>query len=196
MPAQRNTMSYEWNMMSFCSYFLKQLFSHLPLGSLNAFVSWARYREGVQKAKMWALVFWDSREQVFFPMLLLVVFLLQESGPLGQKSMSPWNPVMSSWKTRWANSPSQWWQVSFLRTSGTTGPSWLTQSHTVVCVHGFRVTGNNDCGANSDKIVSQRVSSVVESSMVYACWKKSVQSYATQDLVLHVVLQNYAQGGM
>lgn len=106
MPAQRNTMSYEWNVMSFCSYFLKQLFSQLPLGSLNAFVSWARYRKGMQKAKLWALLFWDSLEQVFFPMHLLV-FLLQESGPVGQKSMSPWNAVMSSWKTRWVNSPTR-----------------------------------------------------------------------------------------
>lgn len=57
--------------------------------------------------------------------LHLVLFFLQDSDSLGQKSLSPWNTDMSSWETRWVSSLSWWCEVGFLGTSGTTGPSEL-----------------------------------------------------------------------
>lgn len=148
----------------FPSYVFKQLSSHL-LSNLNMLVSWAKNRKSVQKAKTWALLLSALTWKGFIPNASNpVLFLLQESHPLGQKPTSPRNTTTSSWRQHGqilppndAKSVSSECQVQLDHVA------WSPRPH-CCSVYRFRVSGNDDYGADSDKIVFQGVSSVVEAA--------------------------------
>lgn len=79
------------------------------------------------------------------------------------------------------NSPSWGCRISVLRTSDAAGPSELSPK---VHLSGFMVTGNDDCGVNSYKIVFRGVSPMAESKLVPACWTKRVHVDVTQALAV------------
>ncbi|XP_031805111.1 uncharacterized protein LOC100927735 [Sarcophilus harrisii] len=66
------------------------------------------------------------------------------------------------------------------------------RNHIIIYIQGFR--GSKDCEENTDKIIFQGIASVVESTIIYACWNKRLHVYATQALGVNVALlsKNYA----
>lgn len=67
----------------------------------------------------------------------------------------------------------------------------------VVHIYLFRVLGNDDHKINPYKVMLLGTSAVVESSMVCACWNKTVNIDATQTWAVLMTLpaKNYALGG-
>lgn len=61
-----------------------------------------------------------------------------------------------------------------------------SRRHIIVYIQGF-VT-EEDCNKNEDKILFEGVSSLVENSVVYACWRKETHVFATFAQAVHVVL--------
>lgn len=188
MPAEGNTISCELDVISAPSDVFKPLSSHL-LNNLNMLVSWSKYRESVQRAKMWALLFRALTWKGFLPNASNpVLFLLQESDPLGQKPMFPRKTTChperpggqiippSEAKSVFSEHRVQWDHLA-----------WSPRSRCCLCpqVQGpgtWRLWG---------RLWQDHVSGGVfwgRNSMVYACWKKRVHSYATLALALHVVL--------
>ncbi|CAM9849191.1 unnamed protein product [Bubo scandiacus] len=61
-----------------------------------------------------------------------------------------------------------------------------SRKHVIIYIQGF-IT-KEDCNKNEDKILFEGVSSLVENSVVYACWKKEMHVFATFARAVHVVL--------
>ncbi|XP_031454950.1 uncharacterized protein LOC116232600 isoform X2 [Phasianus colchicus] len=61
-----------------------------------------------------------------------------------------------------------------------------SRKHIIIYIQGF-IT-QEDCNRNKDKILFEGVSSLVENDVVYACWKKEMQVFATFAQAVHVVL--------
>lgn len=61
-----------------------------------------------------------------------------------------------------------------------------SRKHIVIYIQGF--TTKEGCNKNEDKILFEGVSSLVENSVVYACWKKEMHVFATFAQAVHVVL--------
>ncbi|KAM6208075.1 uncharacterized protein WM294_002239 [Sarcoramphus papa] len=61
-----------------------------------------------------------------------------------------------------------------------------SRKHIIIYIQGF-VT-KEGCNKNEDKILFEGVSSLVENSVVYACWKKETHVFATFAQAVHVVL--------
>lgn len=61
-----------------------------------------------------------------------------------------------------------------------------SRKHIIIYIQGF-IT-KEGCNKNEDKILFEGVSSLVEDSVVYACWKKETQVFATFAQAVHVVL--------
>ncbi|XP_061845139.1 uncharacterized protein LOC133624800 isoform X3 [Colius striatus] len=61
-----------------------------------------------------------------------------------------------------------------------------SKKHIVIYIQGF--TTKESCNQNEDKILFEGVSSLVESSVVYACWEKEMHVFATFAQAVHVVL--------
>ncbi|XP_068796643.1 uncharacterized protein [Struthio camelus] len=68
--------------------------------------------------------------------------------------------------------------------------NWTIQAgsrkHIIIYIQGFMT--KEDCNKNEDKILFEGVSSLVEDSVVYACWKKEMHVFATFAEAVHVVL--------
>nr|XP_013051676.2 uncharacterized protein LOC106045621 isoform X2 [Anser cygnoides] len=60
------------------------------------------------------------------------------------------------------------------------------RKHIIIYIQGF--TTKEGCNKNEDKILFEGVSSLVENSVVYACWKKETHVFATFARAVHVVL--------
>ncbi|KAJ7396028.1 hypothetical protein BTVI_149010 [Pitangus sulphuratus] len=61
-----------------------------------------------------------------------------------------------------------------------------SRKHIIVYIQGFNT--KEDCNKNEDKILFEGVSSLVENSVVYSCWKKEMHVFATFAQAVHVVL--------
>ncbi|XP_058658360.1 uncharacterized protein LOC131556005 isoform X1 [Ammospiza caudacuta] len=61
-----------------------------------------------------------------------------------------------------------------------------SRKHIIIYIQGF-IT-KDACNKNEDKILFEGVSSLVENSVVYACWKKEMHVFATFAQAVHVVL--------
>ncbi|XP_065538274.1 uncharacterized protein LOC136015776 isoform X2 [Lathamus discolor] len=61
-----------------------------------------------------------------------------------------------------------------------------TRQHIIIYIQGF--VSEEGCNRNEDKILFEGVSSLVENSVVYACWKKETHAFATFARAVHVVL--------
>lgn len=61
-----------------------------------------------------------------------------------------------------------------------------SRKHIIIYIQGF-IT-KEGCNKNEDKILFEGVSSLVEDSVVYACWKKETHVFATFAQAVHVVL--------
>lgn len=61
-----------------------------------------------------------------------------------------------------------------------------SRKHIIIYIQGF-IT-EEACNENEDKILFEGVSSLAESSIVYACWKKEMHVFATFAQAVHVVL--------
>lgn len=61
-----------------------------------------------------------------------------------------------------------------------------SRKHIVIYIQGF--TTKEGCNKNEDKILFEGVSSLVENSVVYACWKKETHVFATFAQAVRVVL--------
>lgn len=61
-----------------------------------------------------------------------------------------------------------------------------SRRHILIYIQGF--TTKEACDKNEDKILFEGVSSLVESSVVYACWEKEMHVFATFAQAVHVVL--------
>ncbi|XP_040409003.1 uncharacterized protein LOC121068030 isoform X2 [Cygnus olor] len=61
-----------------------------------------------------------------------------------------------------------------------------SRKHIIIYIQGF--TTKEGCNKNEDKILFEGVSSLVENSVVYACWKKEMHVFATFARAVHVVL--------
>lgn len=61
-----------------------------------------------------------------------------------------------------------------------------TRQHIIIYIQGF--VSKEGCNRNEDKIVFEGISSLVENSVVYACWKKETHAFATFAQAVHVVL--------
>ncbi|XP_019372158.1 PREDICTED: uncharacterized protein LOC109296956 [Gavialis gangeticus] len=61
-----------------------------------------------------------------------------------------------------------------------------SRRHIIIYVKEFMTT--EDCDTNEDKIVFEGVSSLIENSVVYACWNKKINVFATYAQAVHVVL--------
>lgn len=61
-----------------------------------------------------------------------------------------------------------------------------SRKHIIIYIQGF-IT-KEGCNKNEDKILFEGVSSLVENSVVYACWKKKMHVFATFAQAVHVVL--------
>jgi len=61
-----------------------------------------------------------------------------------------------------------------------------SRKHIIIYIQGF-IT-KEGCNKNEDKILFEGVSSLVENSVVYACWKKEMHVFATFAQAVHVVL--------
>ncbi|KAM9563180.1 uncharacterized protein ACIB01_006038 [Guaruba guarouba] len=61
-----------------------------------------------------------------------------------------------------------------------------TRQHIIIYIQGF--VSRESCNRNEDKILFEGVSSLVENSVVYACWKKETYAFATFAQAVRVVL--------
>lgn len=61
-----------------------------------------------------------------------------------------------------------------------------SRKHIIIYIRGF-IT-KEPCNKNEDKILFEGISSLVENSVVYACWKKEMHVFATFAQAVHVVL--------
>ncbi|XP_059696935.1 uncharacterized protein LOC132324629 [Haemorhous mexicanus] len=61
-----------------------------------------------------------------------------------------------------------------------------SRKHIIIYIQGF--IAKDACNKNEDKILFEGVSSLVENSVVYACWKKEMHVFATFAQAVHVVL--------
>ncbi|CAN8203081.1 unnamed protein product [Coccothraustes coccothraustes] len=61
-----------------------------------------------------------------------------------------------------------------------------SRKHIIVYIQGF--IAKDACNKNEDKILFEGVSSLVENSVVYACWEKEMHVFATFAQAVHVVL--------
>lgn len=61
-----------------------------------------------------------------------------------------------------------------------------SRKHIIIYIQGF--INKEGCDKNEDKILFEGVSSLVENSVVYACWKKEMYVFATFAQAVHVVL--------
>ncbi|XP_019404749.1 PREDICTED: uncharacterized protein LOC109319559 [Crocodylus porosus] len=61
-----------------------------------------------------------------------------------------------------------------------------SRKHIIIYVKEFMTT--EDCDTNEDKIVFEGVSSLIKNSVVYACWNKKINAFATYAQAVHVVL--------
>ncbi|XP_066033798.1 uncharacterized protein [Chamaea fasciata] len=61
-----------------------------------------------------------------------------------------------------------------------------SRKHILIYVRGF--LAEEACDKNEDKLLFEGVSSLVENSVVYACWKKEMHVFATFAQAVHVVL--------
>lgn len=61
-----------------------------------------------------------------------------------------------------------------------------SRKHVIIYIQGF--TTKEGCNRNKDKILFEGVSSLVDNSAVYACWKKETHVFATFAQAVHVVL--------
>ncbi|XP_069706999.1 uncharacterized protein [Phaenicophaeus curvirostris] len=61
-----------------------------------------------------------------------------------------------------------------------------SRKHIIIYIQGF-ISGEG-CNKNEDKILFEGVSSLVENSVVYACWKKETHVFATFAQAVHIVL--------
>ncbi|KAK2531822.1 hypothetical protein Q9233_005482 [Columba guinea] len=61
-----------------------------------------------------------------------------------------------------------------------------SRKHIIIYIQGF--IAKEGCNKNEDKILFEGVSSLVEDSVVYACWKKETHVFATFAEAVHVVL--------
>lgn len=61
-----------------------------------------------------------------------------------------------------------------------------SRKHIIIYIQGF--IAKDACDKNEDKILFEGVSSLVESSVVYACWEKEMHVFATFAQAVHVVL--------
>ncbi|CAM5103660.1 unnamed protein product [Eretmochelys imbricata] len=60
-----------------------------------------------------------------------------------------------------------------------------SRKHIIIYIKGFMT--NEDCDTNDDKILFQGVSSLVENTVIYACWNKKIHVFATYARAVHVV---------
>ncbi|XP_059575664.1 uncharacterized protein LOC102564302 isoform X2 [Alligator mississippiensis] len=60
-----------------------------------------------------------------------------------------------------------------------------SRKHIIIYVKEFMTT--EDCDTNEDKIVFEGVSSLIANSVVYACWNKKINAFATYAQAVHVV---------
>nr|XP_025035967.1 uncharacterized protein LOC102460964 isoform X1 [Pelodiscus sinensis] len=60
-----------------------------------------------------------------------------------------------------------------------------SRKHIVIYIKGFMT--DEDCVKNEDKILFQGVSSLVENTVIYACWNKKIYVFATYARAVHVV---------
>ncbi|XP_023964844.3 uncharacterized protein LOC101944256 isoform X1 [Chrysemys picta bellii] len=60
-----------------------------------------------------------------------------------------------------------------------------SRKHIIIYIKGFMT--NEDCDKNEDKILFQGVSSLVENTVIYACWNKKIHVFATYARAVHVV---------
>ena len=168
MPAEGNTISYKLDVIFFLLLFLKQALLTPSPQQLEGASLLGQAQERCEKEKYELCSVEHSSEQGFFPKPLPSFFSPAGLGPswteiyiltkrrailkgkMGEFSI----PMMQS------QFPQNIWCSWTIRA----GP----QSHAVVYVSVFKVTGNDDCGPNPDKIVFQGVSPVAESSMVHA----------------------------
>ncbi|TFK02567.1 fibrillin-2 [Platysternon megacephalum] len=60
-----------------------------------------------------------------------------------------------------------------------------SRKHIIIYIKGFMT--DEDCDKNEDKILFQGVSSLVENTVVYACWNKKIHVFATYARAVHVV---------
>lgn len=61
-----------------------------------------------------------------------------------------------------------------------------SRRHIIIYIQGF--VSKDACDKNEDKILFEGVSSLVENSVVYACWKNEMHVFATFAQAVHVVL--------
>lgn len=61
-----------------------------------------------------------------------------------------------------------------------------SRKHIIIYIQGF--ISKDSCDKNEDKILFEGVSSLVENSVVYACWKNEMHVFATFAQAVHVVL--------
>uniref|UniRef100_U3KIA7 N-acetyllactosaminide beta-1,3-N-acetylglucosaminyltransferase 2 n=1 Tax=Ficedula albicollis TaxID=59894 RepID=U3KIA7_FICAL len=61
-----------------------------------------------------------------------------------------------------------------------------SRRHIIIYIQGF--IAKDACNKNEDKILFEGVSSLVENSVVYACWKNEMHVFATFAQAVHVVL--------
>ncbi|XP_033369101.1 uncharacterized protein LOC107201229 [Parus major] len=61
-----------------------------------------------------------------------------------------------------------------------------SRKYIIIYIRGF--VAREACNRNEDKILFEGVSSLVENSVVYACWKKEMHVFATFAQAVHVVL--------
>ncbi|KAM7060369.1 uncharacterized protein M8220_000934 isoform 2-T5 [Acridotheres tristis] len=61
-----------------------------------------------------------------------------------------------------------------------------SRMHIIIYIQGF--IAEDACNKNEDKILFEGVSSLVENSVVYACWKNEMHVFATFAQAVHVVL--------
>ncbi|KAL2305785.1 hypothetical protein Nmel_003674 [Mimus melanotis] len=61
-----------------------------------------------------------------------------------------------------------------------------SRKHIIIYIQGF--ISEDACNKNEDKILFEGVSSLVENSVVYACWKNEMHVFATFAQAVHVVL--------
>ncbi|XP_038252711.1 uncharacterized protein LOC119853566 isoform X2 [Dermochelys coriacea] len=60
-----------------------------------------------------------------------------------------------------------------------------SRKHIIIYIKGFMT--NEDCDTNDDKILFHGVSSLVENTVIYACWNKNIHVFATYARAVHVV---------